>query len=72
MYLAIPELIKLLDIEFSIDAMGCQVSIAEHIVEQGGNYLFTLKCNQGNLHKGRVGHWLRHNPYPATPLQFRA
>ena len=20
----------------------------------------------------RVGHWLRHNPYPATPLQFRA
>ncbi len=51
---AIPELIKLLDIEgalVSVDAMGCQVNIAEHIVEQGGDYLFTLKSNQGNLHK---------------------
>ncbi|AEF02768.1 hypothetical protein ambt_06155 [Alteromonas naphthalenivorans] len=31
--------------------MGCQTSIAEQIVEQGGDYLFTLKSNQGKLCK---------------------
>jgi len=51
---AIPELIQLLDVQdtlVSIDAMGCQTSIAEQIVEQGGDYLFTLKSNQGKLCK---------------------
>ena len=51
---AIPELIQLLDVQgalVSIDAMGCQTSIAEQIVEQGGDYLFTLKSNQGKLSK---------------------
>lgn len=51
---AIPELIQLLDIQgalVSIDAMGCQTSIAMQIVKQGGNYLFTLKGNQGKLSK---------------------
>ncbi len=32
---------------------------------------FTLIL-EGKDIKCRVGHWLRHNPYPATPLQFRA
>jgi len=51
---AIPELFQLLDVQdtlVSIDAMGCQTSIAEQIVEQGGDYLFTLKSNQGKLCK---------------------
>ncbi len=51
---AIPELIQLLDVQdtlVSIDAMGCQTSIAEQIVKQGGDYLFTLKSNQGKLCK---------------------
>src|SRR5690606_27489837 len=48
---AIPELIQLLDVQgslVSIDAMGCQTSIAEQIVEQGGDYLFTLKSSNRN------------------------
>lgn len=51
---AIPELLKTLDIRgciVTIDAMGCQKGIAEQIVEQGADYLFSLKGNQGNLRK---------------------
>jgi predicted transposase YbfD/YdcC len=51
---AIPELLKLLDLKGSvvtIDAMGCQKEIAKQIVEQGADYVFSLKGNQGNLHK---------------------
>ena len=50
---AIPELLKLLDLRgatVSIDAMGCQRSIAAQIVEGGGHYLLGLKGNQGTLH----------------------
>lgn len=50
---AIPELLKLLDIKgciVTIDAMGCQKSIAEAIVEKKADYVFSLKGNQGNLH----------------------
>ena len=51
---AIPELLKALDIKgciVTIDAMGCQKEIAKQIVDQGADYLFSLKGNQGNLHK---------------------
>lgn len=51
---AIPELLRRLDISgclITIDAMGCQVDIAELIIEQGGDYLFSLKGNQNNLHE---------------------
>ena len=51
---AIPELLRRLDINgclITIDAMGCQVDIAELIIEQGGDYLFSLKGNQSNLHE---------------------
>lgn len=49
---AIPKLIDLLDINdctISIDAMGCQKSIAEKIVDQGGSYVLALKDNQPTL-----------------------
>ena len=49
---AIPELLKVLDLEgavVSIDAMGCQTAIAEQIVTQQGDYVLALKGNQGNL-----------------------
>jgi len=49
----IPELLRRLDIEdclITVDAMGCQVDIAELIIEHGGDYLFSLKGNQSNLH----------------------
>jgi predicted transposase YbfD/YdcC len=51
---AIPELLRRLDINgclITIDAMGCQVDIADLIIEQGGDYLFSLKGNQSNLHE---------------------
>jgi predicted transposase YbfD/YdcC len=51
---AIPELLKLLDIKGCVvttDAMGCQKEIARQVVDQGGDYVFSLKGNQGNLHK---------------------
>lgn len=51
---AIPELLKVLDIRgciVTIDAMGCQKEIAEQIIDQGADYIFSLKGNQGNLHK---------------------
>ncbi len=50
---AIPELIKILDLKgalVSIDAMGCQKSIAKSIIEQKADYVLTVKGNQGSLH----------------------
>ena len=49
---AIPQLLSLLDVRgaiVSIDAMGCQESIAQQIVDSGGDYLLALKGNQGSL-----------------------
>jgi predicted transposase YbfD/YdcC len=46
---AIPELLKLLEINgciVTIDAMGCQKEIAATIIEQGGDYVLSLKDNQ--------------------------
>lgn len=51
---AIPELLKVLSIEgciVTIDAAGCQTNIAKQIVEQGGDYVITLKKNQKNLYE---------------------
>lgn len=48
---AIPELLKLLDLNgaiVTIDAMGCQTQIAKQIVDQGGHYALGLKGNQGS------------------------
>jgi predicted transposase YbfD/YdcC len=51
---AIPELIKVLSLNgciVTIDAMGCQREIVKTIVEQGGDYVITLKKNQGSLYE---------------------
>ena len=51
---AIPELLNSLAIQgciVTIDAMGCQKNIAEQIVKQKGDYLLSLKGNQGNFHE---------------------
>ena len=51
---AIPELLKILEIEgclVSIDAMGCQTEIARTIIEQRGDYVLALKANQKNLYE---------------------
>lgn len=50
---AIPKLLKQLDLTgtvVTIDAMGCQTTLAEQIIEQQGDYVLSLKGNQGNLH----------------------
>jgi predicted transposase YbfD/YdcC len=49
---AIPQLLRLLDLRgamVSMDAMGCQVSIAKLIRSQQGDYLMGLKGNQSTL-----------------------
>lgn len=51
---AIPELLKVLDLEgciVTIDAMGTQKTIAQQIVTQGGDYVLALKGNQGGLYE---------------------
>jgi predicted transposase YbfD/YdcC len=49
---AIPKLLEVLDIEgtiVTIDAMGCQISIAHKIADKGADYVLALKGNQGKL-----------------------
>lgn len=49
---AIPELLELLSIKgatVTIDAMGCQKTIAEKILEKSANYLLAVKNNQPEL-----------------------
>jgi len=51
---AIPTLIELLDLRgciVTIDAMGCQKTIARAIVEKEADYVFGLKGNQSSLHE---------------------
>lgn len=49
---AIPKLLELIDIKDSTvttDAMGCQYKIGELVVEKEGDYIFSLKGNQGEF-----------------------
>lgn len=49
---AIPKLLDLLSVKgalVTIDAMGCQVAIAEKIAERGGDFLIAAKGNQETL-----------------------
>jgi predicted transposase YbfD/YdcC len=51
---AIPELLQLLELNgciVTIDAMGCQKTIAATIVEQKADYVLALKGNQGKLYE---------------------
>ncbi len=51
---AIPKLLNVLDLKgciVTIDAMGCQKSIAKNIIDGGGDYLLALKGNQEKLCK---------------------
>jgi predicted transposase YbfD/YdcC len=49
---AIPALLDLLELNgalVTIDAMGCQKAIAQKIIDQGGDYILTVKDNQEHL-----------------------
>jgi len=57
---AIPQLLKLLDLQgaiVTIDAMGCQREIARQIVDGGGDYVLAVKENQPKLHAAVVEHF---------------
>ena len=59
---AIPELLRLLELEgaiVTIDAMGCQKSIAQDIVDGGGDYVLAVKDNQPTLHRTLQEHFLQ-------------
>lgn len=50
---AIPDLLAMLELSgsiVSIDAMGCQKTIASKIIEKEADYILALKRNHGNLH----------------------
>ena len=50
---AVPKLLAMLSLQGTIvtaDALNCQRTIAQQIVEQGGDYALALKANQGTLH----------------------
>lgn len=56
---AIPELIASIDVSravVTIDAAGCQKNIASQIIDAGGDYILSLKGNQGTLHRA-VEQW---------------
>ena len=56
---AIPELIESIDVSravVTIDAAGCQKNIASQIIDAGGDYILSLKGNQGTLHRA-VEQW---------------
>ena len=60
---AIPKLLEMLEIHGSlitIDAMGCQVDIAQQIVAQGGDYVLAVKGNQPTLHENIVRFFEEH------------
>lgn len=57
---AIPKLIESIDLKktvVTIDAAGCQKDIVSKIVKSKGDYLLTLKGNQGSLHAS-VEQWI--------------
>jgi predicted transposase YbfD/YdcC len=59
---AIPKLLELLDLHgalVSIDAMGCQKKIAQQITQGGGDYVLTVKENQGHLFDDIVSCFVR-------------
>ena len=50
---AVPEILKQLEIKGAIvtlDAMGCQKENVKTVVDSEGDYIISLKGNQGNLH----------------------
>jgi hypothetical protein len=49
--MALLELIELKGATVTLDAMSCQRKIAEKIVDQGADYVLSLKGNQDNLHR---------------------
>lgn len=72
---AIPQLLEVLDLKgciVTIDAMGAQKEIARQIVEGGGDYVLSLKGNQGNIHEDveQLFEWTRKIEFKEIPHKF--
>jgi predicted transposase YbfD/YdcC len=72
---AIPQLLSVLDLEgciVTIDAMGAQKAIAQQIIAEGGDYVLSLKGNQGNLHQDvqQLFEWVRQIEFKDIPHEF--
>ena len=72
---AIPQLLKVLDLNgclVTIDAMGPQKKIAQQIIDGGGDYILSLKGNQGNLHEDvtQLLAWSRQIEFRDIPHEF--
>lgn len=68
---ALPKILEWLDVKghiVTIDAMGCQYGVANKILEKGGNYIFSLKGNQGNLLDDVALYFQKENMINAIPL----
>lgn len=71
---AIPKMLETLDVKgavVTIDAMGCQVDIAEKIIDREANYLLALKKNQLNLYESVEEYfkWARTEPIEKKQLK---
>jgi len=69
---AIPELLKMLDLKgciVTIDAMGCQKSIASEIVKRKADYVLALKGNQGLMASDVAEYfsWAREKQFRGIP-----
>jgi predicted transposase YbfD/YdcC len=70
---AIPKLLDLIAIKGStvtVDAMGCQKAIAEKIIDQGGQYVLSLKSNHGNMHTAVKRFFSRHKKQGYTGMGY--
>ena len=72
---AIPELLRVLELcgcIVTIDAMGTQTAIAQQIIDQGGDYVLSLKGNQGNIHEdvAQLFEWTRKIDFKDIPHEF--
>jgi predicted transposase YbfD/YdcC len=59
---AIPRLLALLDLHgalVTLDALGCQKEVARQIAEGGGDYVLTVKENQGHLYEDILACFVR-------------
>ena len=73
---AIPKLLDFLALDGSvvtIDAMGCQKTIAKQVIDGGGDYVLAVKGNQGSLHAQITEHFnhifdMQHNKYVDTSV----
>jgi predicted transposase YbfD/YdcC len=56
----------------TIDAMGAQTHIAEQIIAAEGDYVLSLKGNQGNLHEDaqQLFEWSRQIGFTDIPHEF--